>query len=125
MSSGEPGYQSNPAVPQIGEVAHAVLDQAGVVDVDPGHLLVASRVPDADEGQPGVMQPTGTRVLQADLHENHTVHAALRNQPLEGTVVIPAGRGQQHIQVDPGGGVDHAGDEVQLHVREPVRRRAG
>jgi hypothetical protein len=39
--------------------------------------------------------------------------------------MIPAGRGQQHIQVGPGGGIDHAGNKVQLHVCEPVACRAG
>ncbi|MFF3911889.1 hypothetical protein ACFYZB_00185 [Streptomyces sp. NPDC001852] len=82
-------------------------------------------MPDTDERQPGILQAPHARILQADLHRNDAVDTAFRDQPLEGTVVVLAGRGQQYIQVDPGGGVDHAGDEVQLHVCEPLAGRGG
>ena len=76
-----------------------------------------------DERQPGLLQPGHPGVLQPDLHQDDAVDPPAGDDPLEGAVVVAAGRGQQHVEVGAGGRLDDAGDEAQLHVGQALAGR--
>ncbi len=120
---GGPVDQGDVAVAEVGEVVDALGDQGGVVEVHPGGAPRVGGVPDRDERQAGLPEPVDPLVLQPDLHQDDAVDPAAADDPFEGPVVVAAGGREQHVEVRAGGGLDHAGDEPELHVGQPQAGR--
>jgi hypothetical protein len=105
-------------VAEIGQVVNAPRHERGVAEVGLRGVFGACGVADGDERQAGLLQPAHPAVLQRDLHQDDPIDPPTADVPLEGSVVVTAGRREKDVEVGAGRGLDHAGDEAQLPVRQ-------